>query len=334
MVLHAPWAAVAPLVLLLAREGAAAAAAGQPVQNVLASELELARHDLPHFDLKGLQRYVRTPPGGSTELVAAAGPDLTPETPVGWIKAPKVLPAAGKPHGANASAANTELWRIFAVDGALGGADDWYVGVLLESFGQLINVAGKHMWRYIGKRHEVATRGEFWIYTIAGTICVLVYVVADVLALQFTAQSIVSSCDGMAIFWNNVLAPFTLKERFTTGQLVACIFIVSGTVGAALSGTHATGQPVSYYLTLMREGPAIGYYVATTLLVCFMSYILWQRCAAPRIVHQNRSPSFRLRCALPTSPRPVYPATACRGQPLPTYPATARHRSAYHATAC
>ena len=108
-------------------------------------------------------------------------------------------------------------------------------------------------------------------------ICVLVYVTADVLALRFTAQSVVSSCDGMAIFWNNALAPFTLNERFTKGQFVACILIVSGTVGAALSGTHTTGQPVSYYLTLMCEGPAIGYYVTTTLVVCAMSYVLWQR---------------------------------------------------------
>ena len=59
----------------------------------------------------------------------------------------------------------------------------------------------------------------------------VVYVASDVLALKFTSQSIISSCGGMAIVWNNLLAPITLGERFTRAQLSACCFILLGTIG-------------------------------------------------------------------------------------------------------
>ena len=61
---------------------------------------------------------------------------------------------------------------------------------------QLLNVLGKHVWR-LGGRKENATTGEFWCYTLGGCALCGLYVIFDVIALDFTAQSVISACCGM-----------------------------------------------------------------------------------------------------------------------------------------
>ena len=61
---------------------------------------------------------------------------------------------------------------------------------------QLLNVLGKHVWR-LGGRKENATTREFWYYTLGGCVLCGLYVAADVIALDYTAQSVISACCGM-----------------------------------------------------------------------------------------------------------------------------------------
>jgi len=228
----------------------------------------------PHVSIHPVQQ------DGSAVLAAGHSPPEVSE----WQAAPALAAPASDPPPSDVALASARAPLPTAVNGSratiaflqprfhfssdfeqIGSADNWFVGVLLEVLGQLINVLGKHMWRSIGLRRQEVSDAEFWLYSLGGTLAVLVYVVSDVFALRFTSQSIISACDGMAIVWNNLLAPFTLKERFTTAHLVACLFIIGGTVGAAFSGSHAQGQSLQYYLQLLQQGPAIGYYVFVSL---------------------------------------------------------------------
>ena len=47
--------------------------------------------------------------------------------------------------------------------------------------------------------------------------------------------------------------------------------------GASLSGSHAENAGLSYYLDLLKEGPAIAYYVVWAIGVGVMARVLWLR---------------------------------------------------------
>ena len=117
--------------------------------------------------------------------------------------------------------------------------------MLFESFGQLVNVLGKHAFAY-GRRAaenpEVFADAKFlksaWAYYALGLALVLVYMCMDLAALSYTDQTIITSCGGMAVVWNILVAPMTLGEGITKSRLTGAVIIVAGTVMAAASGNH------------------------------------------------------------------------------------------------
>ena len=142
------------------------------------------------------------------------------------------------------------------------------MGVLLECFGQLINVLGKHSIGY-GRRAaddpSVFADAKYfksaYPYYALGLLLVCCYILMDLAALSYTDQTIITSCGGMAIVWNILIAPMTLGEAITKSRLTGAVIIVLGTILAAISGNHYDVEFSSaQYLELLKQPQAIAFY--------------------------------------------------------------------------
>jgi len=129
----------------------------------------------------------------------------------------------------------------FLQDSLAGPANDqtalqsdqlWYVGVLMEMFGTLAGVAGKQMFRH------AAVAGDKMYYVYGGVLVIIVYPAMDIVALEFAAQTVVSTVAGMVVVWNILFAPCTLGEDMTTKRLSAAVVIMLGIVGCGSFGPH------------------------------------------------------------------------------------------------
>ena len=131
----------------------------------------------------------------------------------------------------------------------------WYLGLVLELIGTLVNLLGKQSLRYAsitGQRRFIALGFVLWA---------LLYPACDLTALHYAPSSVVAAIDGMIVVWNIFAAPYTLGEPVTTSRLTAAAVITVGTVGAGLFGSHSeTNDTAAAYLEQWSKPGAIVYY--------------------------------------------------------------------------
>jgi len=142
-------------------------------------------------------------------------------------------------------------------------ADFWWAGILLEAFGTLISDFGMIMFRFATTKADESTFSQQFGHYALGLLCVLcLYPALDALAYSVAAQSIVSSCSGLAVAWNILLGSQFLGERLSVSRTVGAIVILAGTVGVGASGNHEdqvvlTGAD---YLAIYTRPAALIYY--------------------------------------------------------------------------
>jgi len=96
---------------------------------------------------------------------------------------------------------------------------------------------------------------------VLGVLLVVTYIIMDLFALSYTDQTIITSCGGMAVVWNMLIAPMTLGEAVTKSRLIGSAIIVTGTIMAACSGNHYDVEwSTEQYLELLKQPQAIWFY--------------------------------------------------------------------------
>ena len=144
----------------------------------------------------------------------------------------------------------------------------WFLGCLLEFFGTLASVAGKQLFRY------AAVSGQKGAYVYGILLVVLIYPAANIGALEFAAQTVISTVTGMVVVWNILLAPCTLGEDMTTKRMTSAVIIMLGIVGAGSFGAHyevdrtpdselaQLGRPASIvYYIILGLTISVGYFI-------------------------------------------------------------------------
>merc|ERR1711988_1160531 len=133
----------------------------------------------------------------------------------------------------------------------------WFLGVFMELLGTFAGIAGKQMFRH------AAVSGEKKFYAYGFVMVVLVYPTLDIFALEFAAQTVVSTVTGMVVVWNILLAPCTLGEDMTTKRISSAVVIMLGIVGAGSFGPHyeIVRSPEEELTQMFATGGAIAYYL-------------------------------------------------------------------------
>ncbi|KAL3931803.1 MAG: hypothetical protein SGPRY_000976 [Prymnesium sp.] len=174
---------------------------------------------------------------------------------------------------AEAAAPQSAIWGRLLQDNLAGPANDiasfksdnlWFLGVFMEFLGTFVSVAGKQMFRHAA----VSGQRRFYVYGFIGV--VLIYPALDIVALEFAAQTVISTVAGMVVVWNILLAPCTLGEDMTTKRISSAVVIMLGIVGAGSFGPHfeAERTPDQELQQLFTTGGAIFYYL---LLFSFLA---------------------------------------------------------------
>ena len=90
----------------------------------------------------------------------------------------------------------------------------------------------------------------------------------DGVALTLAPASIISTCAGLSVAWNVLLAPCTLGEQLTYVRAGAAIAIIIGTICMGIFGPHAEVlRSPEEYIALMARPSALVYYAGLAGLV-------------------------------------------------------------------
>ena len=188
--------------------------------------------------------------------------------------------------------------------GGLQSDNLWFLGVFMELLGTLASVAGKQMFRH------AAVTGERKFYAYGGICVVLIYPALDILALEFAAQTVVSTVTGMVVVWNILLAPCTLGEDMTTKRISSAVVIMLGIVGAGSFGPHyeIVRTPDQELTQMFKTGGAIAYYLLLfSWLALGYGVLLRNETLMPKQSLRNGA----LQGAPPPSPAPFPQHSGC-----------------------
>lgn len=96
--------------------------------------------------------------------------------------------------------------------------------------------------------------------------------IIDVIALSFTAQSIVVPLGGLTIIWNFMLSVLVLKEKYNSHDILGNFSIVSGTALITIFGNHDSAMyPLPVLICLFKNELFVYYFGGFLMFVC----ILW-----------------------------------------------------------
>jgi uncharacterized membrane protein len=134
--------------------------------------------------------------------------------------------------------------------------DLWFLGCLMELIGTLGSVCGKQFFRH------AALSGRKSSYVYGGLLVVFFYPLCNIIALEFAAQTVISTVTGMVVVWNILLAPCTLREDMTTKRMTTAVVVMIGIVGAGSFGAHyEVERDPDAELVQLSNPAAISYYV-------------------------------------------------------------------------
>lgn len=91
--------------------------------------------------------------------------------------------------------------------------------------------------------------------------------VIDVIALSFTAQSIVVPIGGFTIIWNFILSAAVLKETYDSQDVLGNVSIVAGTALITIAGNHDSAVFTLPVLTCLFKNELFVYYFGSLLMV-------------------------------------------------------------------
>jgi len=207
----------------------------------------------------------------SDELSAAG--TLTPSslTTAAALRISRVLD--GHPGGSEAHPLGTWIpgYRSHALEdtgpldpGEVTEDDLWFVGVLVTCFvSTLAGTLGKHCFR---RAALVTSKSHMAALYCLGIGFTLLEPPGDALALSLAPMAIVTSCSGMTLVWNTLLAPCTLGESITRVRLLAAGIVLLGTIGVGCFGPHShRDRTAQEYLQLFSTQRALVYYSCLTI---------------------------------------------------------------------
>ena len=155
----------------------------------------------------------------------------------------------------------------------------WFAGVLIEFVSTFSGTIGKQSWRLAA----IASPGPIalvWKRPVAlslyavGIFLTLCEPPLDSIALTLAPMSIISTCAGLSVAWNVILAPCTLGEQLTVVRVLAAAAIVAGTILMGIFGPHSevsrTGQQ---YIEIMGRPMASIYYMLLLSLIGVLAYL-------------------------------------------------------------
>lgn len=129
------------------------------------------------------------------------------------------------------------------------------IGIGLDAVATLTGAVGKMMLRH------AAVSGNLWYYPFGLFFTAFIDPIFDVAAYSFAAGSTVTACAGLVIVWTVIFAPCTLGEPLTRARAAAAVFIVAGTVGTGVFGTHEeVDHTAQEYIALFTRPAACCYY--------------------------------------------------------------------------
>lgn len=170
------------------------------------------------------------------------------------------------------------------IDEGLQSDNLWALGCFFELFGTLASVSGKQLFRH------AAITGRKTSYVYGTLLVVFVYPACNVLALDYAAQTVVSTVTGTVVVWNILLAPCTLGENMTTKRMTSAMVILLGIAGAGSFGAHfEVDRTPTSELQQLAQPVSIAYYVmlATALVVGYAVVLPNQKWMPPGSVRQG-----------------------------------------------
>ena len=118
---------------------------------------------------------------------------------------------------------------VAAVGAELSHDPLWWCGLLIEFASSLSGTLGKQSWRLAALAAPgplcpaiQRSRAALWLYVL-GAVLTLVEPPLDSVALTLAPVSIISTCAGLSVAWNVVLAPCTLGETVRRAQPAAAL---------------------------------------------------------------------------------------------------------------
>jgi hypothetical protein len=163
------------------------------------------------------------------------------------------------------------------LDGGMIRPDDmWYVGVIVAIGTTLVGTLAKHSFR---RAALSKTSDRACVMNTLGCCFLLLEPPGDATALSFASMAIVTSCSGMALVWNLLLAPCTLGETLTRVRLYAACTVLIGTIGVGSFGPHEhIDRTASEYLLLFSTQRALIYFGCLSVWLVFAARLACTKC--------------------------------------------------------